>query len=252
MKPIPISLQLYSVREQAAQDFPGVLRQVAEIGYLGVEFAGLHGMTPAEVRAVLDEVGLQASSTHGPLPTEENIEEVVETARILGYTRHISGFGPNQFETRDGVLEAAAKAQKAAELLKPYGLTFGLHNHWWEFSIQFDGRPVHDLLMEAAPDVFAEVDTYWVKVGGADPAAVVARLGARAPLLHIKDGPGVRDAAMTAVGAGVMDWNAVIGAADDATEWLVVELDRCDGDMMEAVHESCRFLISRGFARGRV
>jgi len=251
MDSIPISIQLYSVREEAAKDFPGVLRKIADMGYVGVEFAGLHGMTPAAVRAVLDELGLVASSTHGPLPTPKNVDEVVETARVLGYTRHISGFGPQQFETVESTLEAAAKAQQAAELLKPHGLTFGLHNHWWEFSNVFDGKYAHQILMEAAPDVFAEIDTYWVKVGGADPAAIVRQYGVRAPLLHIKDGPGVREEALTAVGAGIMDWNAVIGAAGPATEWLVVELDRCDTDMLEAVAESCRFLLSLGFAKGR-
>ncbi|NOY81537.1 MAG: sugar phosphate isomerase/epimerase [Kiritimatiellaeota bacterium] len=251
MKPIPISLQLYSLREDAAHDFPGVLARVADMGYVGVEFAGLHGMPPAEVRAVLDDVGLVASSTHGPLPTADNVEEIVETARVLGYTRHIAGFGPQQFETREKTLEAAEKAQRAAELLQPHGLTFGLHNHWWEFSTRIDGRYAHELLMEAAPGVFAEIDTYWVKVGGADPAAVVRRYGARAPLLHIKDGPGVREAAMAAIGTGVMDWQAVVGAAGEYTEWLIVELDRCDSDMAEAVAASCRYLVSNGFARGR-
>ncbi len=251
MQPIPVSLQLYSLREEAASDFPGVLAKVAEMGYVGVEFAGLHGMTPAEVRAVLDRVGLVASSTHGPLPTADNLEEIVETARVLGYNRHIAGFGPNQFETREKTLEAAEKAQRAAELLEPHGMTFGLHNHWWEFSTRIDGRCAHEVLMAAAPGAFAEIDTYWVKVGGADPAAVVRQYGVRAPLLHIKDGPGVREAAMTAIGAGVMDWQAVIGAAGPETEWLIVELDRCDTDMTEAVAASCRYLVANGFARGR-
>ena len=251
MKPIPLSLQLYSLREEAARDFAGVLAQVADMGYVGVEFAGLHGMPPAEVRTVLDDVGLVASSTHGPLPTEENLGEIVETARVLGYTRHIAGFGPQQFETKEKTLEAAKKAQTAAELLKPHGLTFGLHNHWWEFSTRIEDRDAHEVLMTAAPDVFAEIDTYWVKVGGGQPSDVINRYGVRAPLLHIKDGPGTREAAMTAIGAGIMDWQTVIGAASDTAEWLIVELDRCDSDMTEAVAESCRYLVSNGFARGR-
>ncbi len=159
MNPIPLSIQLYSVREEAARDFAGVLRKIAAMGYVGVEFAGLHGWAPEAVRTVLDEVGLVASSTHGPLPTPENIEEVAAAARTLGYTRHIAGFGPQQFETVEGTLEAARKAQRAAELLAPHGLRFGLHNHWWEFSTVFDGRTAHEILMEAAPDVFAEIDT---------------------------------------------------------------------------------------------
>jgi len=251
VKSYPISLQLYSLREEAAKDFPGVLKKVADMGYVGVEFAGLHGMSPAEVRKVLDDLGLVASSIHGPMPNEENVNEVVDAARTLGYSRHVAGFGPPGFETKEATLASAATAQKAAELLKPHGITFGIHNHYWEFDHQIDGRYPHEIFMAAAPDVFAQIDTYWVKVGGADPAAIVKQYGARAPLLHIKDGPGSRKEAMTAVGKGIMNWQAVIGAAAETTEWLIVELDRCDTDMAEAVAESCRYLVANGFGKGR-
>lgn len=248
---IPISLQLYSLREEAKDGFPAVLKTVADMGYVGVEFAGLHDMKPAEVKKILDNLGLKASSTHGAFPAKENVSEIVETAKTFGYTRHISGFGPDDCATLETTLAAAKRAQAAADLLKGTGVTFGLHNHWWEFDKEFNGKTPHDVLMENAPGVFAEVDTYWVAVGGPDAAKVVKKLGARAPLLHIKDGPMVRDKAMTAVGAGGMDWKAVIGAAADSTEWLVVELDSCDTDMAVACAESCRYLTSNGLAKGR-
>jgi sugar phosphate isomerase/epimerase len=251
MSQTPISVQLYSLRDAAQNDFKGVLKKVADIGYVGVEFAGLHGMTPAEVKSVIDDLGLVASSTHGAFPNKDNVNEIVDTAKTLGYTRHISGMGPPDFETKEKTLESAKKFQEAAALLTGTGITFGCHNHWWEFDRLFDGKTPHDLLMAAAPDLFAEVDTYWVAVGGQNAADVVKKLGARAPLLHIKDGPMDREKAMTAVGGGAMDWKAVIGGASDATEWLVIELDRCDTDMTEAVAESYRYLTSEGFAKGR-
>jgi len=251
MKPIPISVQLYSVREQAAKDFPTVLAGIAAMGYVGVEFAGFHDMAVKDVKILLDKLGLVTSSIHGPMPTEANAEEIIRTARTLGFTRHISGFGPTEFATKETTLAAAATAQKAALLLKGSGVSFGIHNHDWEFDKKLDGNYPHEMFMAAAPDVFAQIDTYWVKTGGADPAAIVKKCGSRAPLLHIKDGPCKRGAPMTAVGAGVMDWKAVIGAAADSTEWLVVELDECATDMMDAVEQSYRHLVGNGFARGR-
>lgn len=250
MKPYPISLQLYSLREEAAQDFPAVLKTVADMGYIGVEFAGLHDMAPVDVRKILDDLGLVSSSTHGPMPNDENLNEVIDTANTLGYTRHVAGFGPDQFATKETILESAAVAQKAAELLDGSGVTFGIHNHYWEFDHDIDGKYPHEVFMEAAPGAFAQIDTYWVAVGGADAAKIVAQYGERAPLLHIKDGPGNREEAMTAVGGGIMDWPAVIGAATDTTEWLIVELDRCDTDMTEAVAESYRYLTESGLATG--
>ncbi len=257
MMPYPISLQLYSLREDAKDDFPGVLRKVAGMGYAGVEFGGLHGMELKEFKKMLDDLGLVASSTHGAFPAKDNVNEIVDRAKFLGYTRHISGFGEQDLDTEEKCVAAAEKAQAAAEVLEGTGLTFGLHNHWWEFDKDFGGKTPHQILMEKAPGVFAQVDTYWVQVGGGDAAEVVKGLGARAPVLHVKDGPldidgsGARDVAMTAIGAGKMDWKAVIGAACESTEWLVVELDRCDTDMTEAVQESLRYLVDNGFGKGK-
>ncbi len=251
MTPYPISLQLYSLREEAAKDFPGVLRKVADMGYPGVEPAGLHDMSPAEVRKICDDLGLAVSSAHGPFPGKDSVNEIVDTAKSLGYTRHIAGFGRDDVETEQKCLASAGRAQEAADLLKDSGVTFGLHNHWWEFDKEFGGKTPHQILMEKAPDVFAQVDTYWVQVGGGDAAEVVKGLGARAPLLHVKDGPLDREKGMTAIGAGKMDWKAVIGAVHESTEWLVVELDRCDTDMTEAVQESLRYLVDNGFAKGK-
>lgn len=250
-KAIPISVQLYSVRDHVHNDFPAVLRRIADIGYVGVEFAGLHGMKPAAVRRVLDDLGLVASSCHGGIPDRGNVAEIIDTAKTLGLTRHISGFGPDQFATEASTLAAAAQAREGAELLKGSGISFGIHNHWWEFDKKFGQRYPHEVFMAAAPDVFAEVDTYWVTVGGADAAKAVRELGRRAPLLHIKDGPGNREQAMTAVGHGSLDWAKILAGAGAATEWLVVELDRCDTDMFQAVADSYTYLVSRGFARGR-
>jgi sugar phosphate isomerase/epimerase len=100
------------------------------------------------------------------------------------------------------------------------------------------------------PGIFAEVDTYWAAVGGADPVAVVAGLGARARMLHIKDGPADDpQASMTAVGAGRMDVPAIIGVS--RAEWLVVEIDRTDGDMFEAIERSYAYLTAGGLACGQ-
>ncbi len=38
--PLPIALQLYSVRDECRRDFDAALEQVAAMGFAGVEFAG--------------------------------------------------------------------------------------------------------------------------------------------------------------------------------------------------------------------
>jgi sugar phosphate isomerase/epimerase len=247
----PIALQLYSVREQAKDDFAGVVKQVADMGYAGVEPAGFPGTTPQAAAQLFRDLGLQVCSAHLPLPVGDKAAEVIDTAGILGCTRVVSGLGPDNFKDADAIRRAAATFNEAGANAGKAGLAFGIHNHWWEF-LEVDGRRAYEILLEELdPAVFLQIDTYWVKVGGADPAAVVASLGTRAPLLHIKDGPGNREEPMTAVGDGIMDFPAIVEAAGDDVDWLIVELDRCGTDMVEAVAKSCRYLIDAGLGQGR-
>jgi sugar phosphate isomerase/epimerase len=242
----PISLQLYSVREAAAGDFAGVLKRVAAAGYDGVEFAGLHGLAPKDVRALVDDLGLQVSSAHMAIPSPENAAQLIEECGILGVPTLVAGVGPDQVKTLDGVKETAARFQQGAELMAAAGLGFAFHNHWWEFQT-VEGRIVEDILLELAPAANAELDVYWAQVGGGDAPGSVKRLAARCPLLHMKDGPIDPPQPMTAVGAGKVDIPAVVAAADPKVlKWLIVELDSCATDMMEAVAQSCAYLKGLG------
>ena len=47
MKKWPIAIQVYSVRDEATKDFEGTMRSLKEMGYDGVELAGLYGMESA-------------------------------------------------------------------------------------------------------------------------------------------------------------------------------------------------------------
>ncbi len=247
----PIALQLYTLRKEAEKDLPGVLKEVASSGYVGVEMAGLYGKKAAELRKMLDDLGLVASSGGAGLPTAENLKEIVETANALGYKMVISGMGPDKFKGPDGVEAVAAAFQKGAELLKPHGLRLGYHNHWWEFDLE-GGRLKYDLLMEQAPAIFGELDIYWAaNFGAVKVPEVIQKHRSRLPLLHIKDGPLVKDQPHTAVGQGKMDVKGCIAAADPKVlQWLVVELDNCATDMVTAARESCAWLTKQGLGRG--
>ena len=247
----PISLQLYTLREAAAGDFIGVLKQVADVGYKGVEPAGLHGHKPEEIRTVLDDLGLVCSSSHGPLPTKENLQEVVDTAGALGCDMVITGAGRDEFGSLDRIRAVADRFNEAVELIRPHGLRLGYHNHWWEMN-DVDGRLGLEVLLDLAPEVFSQTDIYWAaNFGAVDVPELVAKHAARIPCLHVKDGPLVEGKPHTAVGQGKMPTPECIRAADpQVLEWLVVELDHCAGDMFEAVVESYAYLTGEGLAEG--
>jgi sugar phosphate isomerase/epimerase len=249
----PIALQLYSVREEAKEDFIAVLGKVAAMGYAGVELAGFHGHEPQEVKKVLDDLGLRVATVHYSPATQDSVRQVVDVAGLFGAGIVVSGWRTREaWDTVEGIREVAEALQTAAELLQPHGLIQAYHNHWWELQ-DFDGKRGLEIYLENAPDAHAELDVYWAcRFGEVDVPAFLGRWGPRCPALHVKDGPLVQGQPHTAVGAGRMDMPAVIGAADEAVlQWLIVELDNCATDMMAAVRESLDYLVANGLGEGR-
>ncbi len=247
----PIAVQLYTVRDALAQDFAGVVKKIAGFGYKGVETAGFPGTTPQAAADLFKSLGLVVSSAHSPLPLEDKRAEVLENMQILGCKYLVCPSLPfDNYKTVEGTISNSQRLNEANQIARDAGLTLLYHNHWPEYQPLAGTYPYKIMLENLDPTIGFEVDTYWVKVGGLDPVAVIKELGARAPLLHIKDGPADgRESPMVAVGDGVMDIPAIVNAGQ-AAEWLVVELDRCATDMVEAVEKSYRYLVGKGLASG--
>jgi len=248
----PIGLQLYSVREYAQEhSFEAAVRKVAAMGYIGMEPAGFPGTTPEAAGKLFKELGLVVPSAHTGLPLGDTKNEVLDAMRAIDCPRIITGKGPADFETLDKIKATCDLFNEANLVAQENGMAFGIHNHWWEY-LQVEGRYVYQVMLELLdPAIFFELDTYWIKTAGVDPAQVAREMGVRAPFLHIKDGPCVKSEPMTAVGDGIMDFPAIVEAGNPHTEWLIVELDRCATDMMEAVAKSYSYLVGHRLARGR-
>lgn len=232
----PVLLQLWTVREELSSDFEGTIHRLAEFGYAGVEPFNNPSVTPSEQARIIRDAGLHIPAAHLPLPQGDTAEASLAAADELGISWLVSGFGPEDFADPDSILRAAERANEAAANAQAAGFGFALHNHWWEF----EGNNWEQFTAHLSPTVRFEIDTYWVQVAGSDPVRLLAELGSRVPLVHLKDGPAVQGVPMLALGNGVMDVPALIGKAE--ADFLIVELDEYDGDMMEAVRDSMTYL----------
>lgn len=228
----PVALQLYTVREAMKDDFAGTLKQVAQIGYAGVEWAGLHGHSPADVRKMIDDLGLKSAGTHAGLAALENPQAVIDEAGILGHDAVGIPFWPAQKRNAAGYHELAEGLNVAGAKLAEAGLTVFYHNHDFEFAPMDDGTRGYDILLNHTDPnlVRFEVDMGWVWVGneGADPATIIEPFADRVVLLHIKDfknPPGAKQ--MAEVGTGDINYGPTVkAAAGMPVQWFVIEQDR--------------------------
>lgn len=271
MKP-KISVQLYSVREDAAKDYEATIRKIAAMGFPAVEPAGFPGTTVEKAAALFKELDLIVPSQHGQLPIGDAKQQIIEEAQALGIKYIYTGCPPDyprSFQSVDGIKAVAEKFCAAADYAAKFGIQVGIHNHTFEM-LDIDGKPAYEYFLEATPEtILWEADLYWVAVAGRVPAEFIKRLGNRATCLHFKDGAfDEADAALKLkesanglvaiernfmpAGAGNVDLLAAAKVVGLVTEYIVVELDSYAGNMMEAVQQSYTYLTQNGIATGRV
>ena len=262
--PAKIALQLYTVRNQIEKNIADTLHRVAQFGFEAVETAFWpENITIKQAGKYLKDTGLAVSSAHIELPADdEKKNAMLEVAETFNCKKMIWHGWPEdkRYSSLDGTKELVDIYNEANHFAKSHGLQFGLHNHWWEYRNKVDGRFVYQVLKESVdPDIFFEIDTYWVKVAGHDPAKIVAEFGKRAPLLHIKDGPAKWNDSlpqdnpdpMVAVGQGTQNFPAIVKAANGITEWMIVEMDKTATDVFVVIQQSYDYLIKNKLARGK-
>ncbi|WP_166242292.1 TIM barrel protein [Paenibacillus turpanensis] len=250
MGKVSIGLQMYTIRDATAVDFKAALRQVAELGYEGVEFAGYGDIPAGEMKQLLEELQLKAIGSHvGLHALRTNLQEEIQYLKEIGGTYLVCPYIlPEDRGSEEVWKELFRFFGDVAEKTAEQGLIFAYHNHDFEFVDQADGRFVFDALFAATPEdkVKVEMDIGWVDFAGQSPIEYIGKYSGRLPLLHLKDYRKKDDGSIDTVelGQGVLPLFDIIRAAEHAgTEWLIVEQDQCANPPMESIRDSMRWLV---------
>ena len=239
--PPTLALQLYTLRDHCARDFRATLASVREMGFTGVELAGLNGHTAAEVRAWLDALGLVAVSAHASIDDlDQRPQTEIEHARVLGYKRIVMPWTTARSESETADL--LARLRRAAATLAAAGLALGYHNHDFELAPRPGPRRMLDQILEE-PALFLEPDLGWLWYAGMDPAGFLRAHRDRCPIIHIKDFRTRTERSFCPVGAGAVGYDHLVPlAASLGVEALIVEQDESpDQDPLAACQQSIAF-----------
>ena len=260
----PLSVQLYSLRARAQNDFMSVLKDVAAMGYKGVEPAGFWDIRPSLFKRIVEDLGMKIYSSHSPWCRGGNVGECMDLADMLGLRTIVCGFGPDDFKDMDAIRRTADIVNKMQETLEQNGYTLFQHNHYWEFE-RLDGRLKYEIFAELCPRVKFQLDCFWsTNKGKEDPVAILKQFSSRIISLHIKDGVCTQNAAnggmvnglldmkveLMPLGTGTLPIKQLIDAMPDTVENVIVELDTCNVDMTEGIAQSYRYMTENGLAAG--
>lgn len=275
MKKFKIGLQLYSIREDMEKDMDSALRQVKEMGYDCVEFAGYFGHSAEEVKAMLDKYGLECVSVHqAPQLFVDEGQKAVDYIKTLGVKyAAVPWYEKDKLAGSPEWDNTVKMFTDVAELLKKNGIKMMYHNHDFEFN-KVDGKFILDWIYDTIPQdlIEPEVDTCWVHYAGYNPAEYLLKYSGRINIVHLKDfacnnlggGPvyalidedgnekkGSKEDngfEFRPVGHGIQDIPSIIEASEKAgASVLIVEQDQSnDRPPMEAAKMSREYLKSLG------
>ncbi|MEL1256113.1 sugar phosphate isomerase/epimerase [Flavobacterium sp. DGU38] len=253
-----IGLQLYTLREELPKDVKATLEKVAAAGYTAVETYGFSikegfwGLSPAELKKILDENGLKAVSGHynsGSFLTDRNTDELIASinaAKILNQEYFtIPWIEENLRQDFESYKKIAARLNEAGKLCKKKGLKLAYHNHDFEFQKQEGKTGFEILLKETDKDlVDFELDLYWVMFSGNDPFKLFKENPGRFKMWHVKDMDKINRALNTEVGSGSIDFKAIFKQAklSGMIHFFVEQENNFALNSFESVKTSCDFI----------
>jgi len=250
-----ISLQLYSLRDDVTEDYDATIKKVGEIGYTSVEAAGynngkFYGKTPAQFRQDVENAGMTVLSSHTTKALSENeLKSKVFTESLVWWNECI------QAHYEAGAKYIVAPSMDVPKSLndlqtwcdyynevgkrcKEKGLSFGYHNHAFEF-VEIEEVMMYDYMIEHTnPEfVFFQMDVYWTVIGKQSPVDYFHKYPGRFELLHIKDNKELGQ-------SGMVGFDAIFKNTDVAgTKYLIVEVEKYNFSPKESVKRSLDYLL---------
>lgn len=264
-KSFGVGLQLYTIRDAMAADALGSLKKVSDLGYKNLELASysdgkFYGFAPKELKKIANDLGMDIISSHSQVEakgiTLENAKKMADDHAKLGVKYCIQPWVNPEDRTVEKFKSMAADWNKVGEIMKGVGIQFGYHNHNFEFKNMDGIVPYYDIYMkELDPKlVTMEIDLFWAVKAGQDPVVMFKKYPGRFQLFHMKDmyhkqAPFyevIKDD-IAAVGAGVIDFKAIVKAKDIAgMKYMFVEDDnQGNGKPFEELEISINNMVTK-------
>jgi len=269
-----LGLQLYSVRDAMMKDPAGSLKKLADMGYIHVEHANyvsrkFYGYSAKDFKKLLADTGLQMPSGHTVMVAEDwdntkndftdKWKYTIQDAAEVGQRYVISPWLDEKLRAdMDALKRFMDQFNKCGELCKSNGMTFGYHNHNFEFSTKINGGTLYDyILTNTDPTLVAQqMDIGNMLGAGGIALDLLKKYPGRFELMHVKDeiksdtGQGMDGYDSTILGTGVMPVKDIVKEARKigGTSQFIIEQESYQGkDPFDCVKIDLQIMKKWGF-----
>ena len=269
-----VGIQLYSIREAMGKDPLGSLKKIADMGYLHVEHANyvnrkFYSYSAKEFKKILGDLALQMPSGHTVMTARDwdtskndftdKWKYTIEDAAEVGQRFVISPWlDDNLRHDTDGLKRFMDQFNKCGELCKKSGMTFGYHNHNFEFSTMVGDGNLYDFILKNTDPslVSQQMDVGNMLGAGGIALDLLKKYPGRFELMHVKDeiksdsGQGMDGYDSTILGTGVMPVKDIVKAARKigGTSQFIIEQESYQGkDPFDCVKIDLQTMKKWGF-----
>ncbi len=235
-----IGVQLYTLRNVKDFYLPDILKQVKQLGYEGVEFAGFHNLEAKRLKEILSELKLHVLASHTAFEQlENNLEDVINYNRVIGNKNIVIPY--TDIRDLSSYLTIMPKIKQITKKLVKQGFNVYYHNHAHEFA-RFNNEYLLDKLLNEIPELKLELDIYWAFLAQVDVVEYLHKQKHRIDFVHVKDMViEQKEKFFASIGEGIIDYKQ-IAKKGNVCEWWIVENDRTRDDAFENIENSLKYI----------
>ncbi|MCB0687470.1 MAG: TIM barrel protein [Saprospiraceae bacterium] len=189
-----VGIIMGTARQYLADDVEMGLMKIKNMGITYLEGTGPRDMPREKYKALLDKYHLQVIAggvDFGKLQSEESIDAEIKTLKFFDAKYAVCYWIPHDGDnfTFADMKKGVEVFNKAGKQFAESGISLLYHAHGYEFR-PYDGPgTMYDYFMEHTDPryVNVEMDVFWMRNPGQDPAELMRKYPNRIPVTHLKD-----------------------------------------------------------------
>lgn len=227
MKDIKVGLQLYFLKDRLENNFKEILKEISQLGFDGVEFAGSNygDFKADEFKKLLNKYSLKPINNHFNLDNVNNFKQEIEFAQEIEMDfLTIPILLPDERKDVSALKQTGKFYKKKADLCQNNNIRLCYHNHGFDLDKLENEYILDHFIKKTDNKVKIELDNYFVMKKGIDLFPFLEKRKNKIELLHFKDIDKMGNS--VPVGEGLLDLNKITNfARDNGIEWVVVDLE---------------------------